>query len=85
MGQTNFPIEIHRQWVEVRGDGVMRVQEDRMWCRDFHVCRKDNDDVRFQGSIMTIAGMVPVHDGRRWKNGRGTDIGKFWRSRIVQK
>ena len=61
MEQTNFPIEIHCQWVEVHGDAVMRVQEDRRWCRDFDVCRKDNDDESFRASIMMIAGVVPVH------------------------
>lgn len=47
------------------GDGVMGVQEERRWCRDFDVCRKESDDARFQISIMMIAGVVPVHDGRR--------------------
>ena len=79
----NFAIGIHCQWVEVNGDGVMRVQEDRRWCRDFDVCRKDKNDARFRSSIMMIAGAVPVHHGQRWKNGRGTDIGNHRRSRIL--
>jgi len=85
MNQTNFPIGIHCQWVEVHGDGVMGVHENRRWCADVDVCRKDKNGARFAASIMMVAGAVPVHHGQRWKNGRGTDNGDLGMSRILRK
>jgi hypothetical protein len=41
------PVEIHRQLIEVYGDGVMSVQHVREWCREFKNGRTNiHDDDR---------------------------------------
>jgi hypothetical protein len=48
-----YPVEIHRQMIEVYGDGVMSVQHVRKWCREFE-----------RTSMMTIAAVGPAHQGQ---------------------